>query len=237
MGNHGQAGPADGAQKKVLKSMADFIIETFEGSKLHASRLILEGHGVAEVVVALGNPAAVEADVLRVLCQLFYFVKLVIACEDTQMTLMITLALCLFHSGSTISVSSKNFNPFGIIDTRPLMSSQKKGEMIQVQGFEGGAPTFADQAKQDLQIFCIANLKFRVRLATAEYNPKLIELERKNFPPFVGTSVSLLLYLNEREDLLYETTGDSDPLSFTVLPRAHLGTVLALAQPATCPLV
>ena len=121
MGDHGQDGPADGGQRKVLKSMAGVIIETFEGSKLHAGRLILEGHGVAEVVFVVGNPAAVEADVLRVLCKLFNFVKLIIAGQYTQMPLMITLALCLFHSGSTISVPSKNFNPFGIINTRPVV--------------------------------------------------------------------------------------------------------------------
>jgi hypothetical protein len=67
-------------------------------------QLILEGHGVAEVVVTVGNPAAVEADVLRVLRQLFDFVKLVIAGQNTQMPLMIALTLAFFHFGSYYSV-------------------------------------------------------------------------------------------------------------------------------------
>jgi hypothetical protein len=111
MGDHGQAGPADGVQWKFLKSMTGAVIETFEGSKLHTCRLILEGHGVAEVVVAVGDPAAVETDVLRVLCQLFDFVKLVIAGQNTQMALMITFALCFFHSGSYYPRFFQKFQP------------------------------------------------------------------------------------------------------------------------------
>jgi hypothetical protein len=73
--------------------------------------LILEGHGVAEVVVTVGNPTAVEADVLRVLRQFFDFVKLVIAGKNTQMSLVIALTLYLFHCGPTIPVSPEKFNP------------------------------------------------------------------------------------------------------------------------------
>ena len=38
-------------------------------------------HGIANVFIRIGNPAAVEADVFGAFCKLLYFFKLILACQ------------------------------------------------------------------------------------------------------------------------------------------------------------
>jgi hypothetical protein len=73
--------------------------------------LVLEGHGIAEVVVTIGNPSAVEADILRIPGQFFDFVNPVIAGQNTQMSLMIAPTLAFFHFGSYYFVFRQEFQP------------------------------------------------------------------------------------------------------------------------------
>jgi hypothetical protein len=68
---------------------------------------VLEGHRVAEVVVAVRNPSAVEADELRILGQFLDFVELVVADQDTEVTLMVALTIAFFHIGSYYFVFPK----------------------------------------------------------------------------------------------------------------------------------
>ena len=72
---------------------------------------VFERHGVAEVVVTVGNPAAVEADILRVLGQFLDSINLVITGQNTQMSLMVALTLAFFHFGSYYFVFRREFQP------------------------------------------------------------------------------------------------------------------------------
>ena len=63
--------------------------------------LLLERHGITQVFLAVGDTAAVEADVFRVLGQLLDFVEFLIACQDAEMARMVTVAHVLTHGFSS----------------------------------------------------------------------------------------------------------------------------------------
>jgi hypothetical protein len=60
--------------------------------------LIVEGHGVAEVFIAVRNSPAIKADVLGVFCYLFYLIKKSFAGKHANVTLMFSLTFGISHS-------------------------------------------------------------------------------------------------------------------------------------------
>jgi hypothetical protein len=54
--------------------------------------LCVYGHGIAEVIVALGNPSAIKADEARRAGHVLDLLELAAACEDTQMSLVLSFA-------------------------------------------------------------------------------------------------------------------------------------------------
>jgi hypothetical protein len=81
------------------------------GKSGDGNRSVLEGHRVAEVVVTVRNPSAVEADELRLLGQFLDFVEPVVADQDTQVPLMVALTIAFFHVGSYYFVFPGEFQP------------------------------------------------------------------------------------------------------------------------------
>jgi hypothetical protein len=51
---------------------------------------LFEGHGIAEILLAVGNPATIEADLFRILRDPFNFLELSLACQNTDMTRMVS---------------------------------------------------------------------------------------------------------------------------------------------------
>jgi hypothetical protein len=51
---------------------------------------LFEGHRVAEILLAVGNPATIEADMFRIFREHFYFLEFALACQNTDMTRMVS---------------------------------------------------------------------------------------------------------------------------------------------------
>ena len=58
---------------------------------------LFEGHRVAQILLAVGNPAAIEADMFRIFRKPFNFVELSLACQNTDMTRMVSGTDVLAH--------------------------------------------------------------------------------------------------------------------------------------------
>ncbi len=94
--------------------------------------LVLEGHGIAEVVVTVGNPSAVEANILRVPGQFLDFINSVIAGQNTQMSLVIALTLAFFHIGSYYFVFLQEFQPSESQESQDEGNHNRNGNSIQI---------------------------------------------------------------------------------------------------------
>jgi hypothetical protein len=57
-------------------------------------------HGIAHVFIRISNPAAVEADIFRNFGKLFYFFKLFLAREQTEMPFVFTFTNMFRHINS-----------------------------------------------------------------------------------------------------------------------------------------
>jgi hypothetical protein len=72
---------------------------------------VLQRHGIAEVVLAVCNPPAVEAYILGILGEFLDSLYLVIAGQNTQMSLVVALTLAFFHFGSYYFGFLEEFQP------------------------------------------------------------------------------------------------------------------------------
>jgi hypothetical protein len=59
--------------------------------------VLIERHGITEVFVGIGDPAAVEANELGFFCKFFYFLEHVLGRQDAQMACVVSAANILFH--------------------------------------------------------------------------------------------------------------------------------------------
>jgi hypothetical protein len=50
---------------------------------------LFKGHRVAQILLAIGNPATIEADIFRIFRKPFYFLEFSLACQNTNMTRMV----------------------------------------------------------------------------------------------------------------------------------------------------
>jgi hypothetical protein len=66
--------------------------------------VLIERHGVAEILVRVGDPAAVEANELRVFRELFNFLEHVLCRKDTKMTCVVTCTDIVFFHGVLLLV-------------------------------------------------------------------------------------------------------------------------------------
>jgi hypothetical protein len=59
--------------------------------------VLIERHGVAEVLFRVGDPAAVETNELRVFRELFNFLEHVLGRKDAKMTCVVSRANIVLH--------------------------------------------------------------------------------------------------------------------------------------------
>ena len=64
---------------------------------------LLEGHGVAEILFGIGNPATVKTDEFRISGEFLNLLHLFIACQNTDMTGMISVTNLFCHFSSPLS--------------------------------------------------------------------------------------------------------------------------------------
>jgi hypothetical protein len=72
------------------------------------SLVLIERHGVAEVLVGIGDPAAVEANELGVFCKFFYFLEHVLGRQDAKMARVVSGANILFHVAPLLFLERMN---------------------------------------------------------------------------------------------------------------------------------
>jgi hypothetical protein len=58
---------------------------------------LFEGHGVTQIFLRIGNPATVKTDEPGILRQFLYLLHFLIACQNTDMTGMLSVTNLLFH--------------------------------------------------------------------------------------------------------------------------------------------
>ena len=62
-----------------------------------SGRSILQGHGIAEILITIRHPATVEAHVFGILGDLLDDIELIVAGENTDMTRMVAGAVAFLH--------------------------------------------------------------------------------------------------------------------------------------------
>ena len=65
---------------------------------------LLERHGVTEILFTIGYPAAIKTDKLGLLSECLYFLKLLIARQNTDMTGMISTTNLFRHFSSPLPI-------------------------------------------------------------------------------------------------------------------------------------
>lgn len=58
---------------------------------------LLEGHGIAEILFGISNPATVKTDELWMLGEFLNLLHLLIACQNTDMTGMLSVTNLFYH--------------------------------------------------------------------------------------------------------------------------------------------
>ena len=74
--------------------------------------LLFEGHGITQILLAVGHTTAIKADVFGLFGQLFDLIEFLITCQDAEMARMVTVTHVFAH-GLSSSSDSHNLSGWG----------------------------------------------------------------------------------------------------------------------------
>ena len=81
---------------------------------------LLKRHGVTEVLFGIGNPAAVKTDELRISGEFLNLLHLLIACQNTDMTGMISVTNLFCHFSSPLSAEVLRHFSISVLSSSPV---------------------------------------------------------------------------------------------------------------------
>jgi len=80
---------------------------------------LLEGHGIAEILFGISNPATVKTDEFRISGEFLNLLHLFIACQNTDMTGMISVTNLFCHFSSPLSAEVLRHFSISIFSSSP----------------------------------------------------------------------------------------------------------------------